>query len=91
MQVGGMAFRFNSAKPAGQRILEATVGGEPLDPDGVYRVVTIDYLAAGGDGQETFVEGTNPSYGDTEVWAVAEYIGDHSPVDAQIEGRIRGR
>jgi 2',3'-cyclic-nucleotide 2'-phosphodiesterase (5'-nucleotidase family) len=91
MQVGGMAFRYNSAKLAGQRILEATVGGEPLDPEGVYRVVTIDYLAAGGDGQDTFVEGTNLSYGDTEVWAVAEYIGAHSPVDAQIEGRIRGR
>jgi 2',3'-cyclic-nucleotide 2'-phosphodiesterase (5'-nucleotidase family) len=90
MQVGGMAFRFNSARLAGQRILEATVGGEPLDPERLYRVVTIDYLASGGDGQDTFTEGTNLSYGDTEVWAVAEYIGANSPIDAQIEGRIRG-
>ena len=91
MQVGGMSFRFNTARPPGQRITEAIVGQEPLDPARVYRVVTIDYLAGGGDGQETFLEGANPTYGDTEVWAVAEYIRAHSPVDAQIEGRIQGR
>ena len=50
MQVAGLTFRFSSAKPPGQRVLEATVGGEPLDPARVYRVVTIDYLAGGGDG-----------------------------------------
>ncbi len=91
MQVGGMSFRFDTNQPAGKRITEAIVGGEALDPERVYRVVTIDYLAGGGDGQETFLEGTNPTYGDTEVWAVAEYIRINSPVDPQIEGRIRGR
>jgi 5'-nucleotidase/UDP-sugar diphosphatase len=91
MQVAGMTFRFSSSKPQGQRIQEATVGGEPLDAERIYRVVTIDYLAGGGDGQETFLEGTNPTYGDTEVWAVAEYIRAHSPVDPQVEGRIAGQ
>jgi 5'-nucleotidase/UDP-sugar diphosphatase len=89
MQVAGMTFRFSMSKPAGQRVREATVGGDPLDPERVYRVVTIDYLAAGGDGQEAFLEATNPAYGDTEVWAVAEYIRAHSPVHPGREGRIR--
>jgi 5'-nucleotidase/UDP-sugar diphosphatase len=88
MQVAGLAFRYNSARPEGQRVVEATVGGEPLDPDKPYRVVTIDYLVGGGDGQGTFLEGTNPTYGDAEVWAVAEYIRAHSPVDPKVEGRI---
>ena len=88
MQVAGMAFRFDMSKPAGDRILEATVGGKPLDPARAYRVVTIDYLASGGDGQETFLEGNNPAYGDTEVWVVAEYIRDHSPVHPKVEGRV---
>jgi 2',3'-cyclic-nucleotide 2'-phosphodiesterase (5'-nucleotidase family) len=91
MQVAGMTFRFSMSKPVGQRVLEATVGGQPLDPERVYRLVTIDYLAAGGDGQETFVEGANPAYGDPEVWVVAEYIRAHSPVHPREEGRIVGR
>ena len=91
MQVAGMTFRFDMSRPAGDRILEATVGGEPLDPARSYRVVTIDYLASGGDGQETFLEGNNPAYGNTEVWEVAQYIRDHSPVHPKVEGRITQR
>jgi 5'-nucleotidase/UDP-sugar diphosphatase len=91
MQVAGLTFRFTMAKPMGQRVEEVTVGGEPLDPARVYRVVTIDYLAAGGDGQETFLEGENPTYGDGEVWVLAEYIRAHSPVDARVERRMVGR
>jgi 2',3'-cyclic-nucleotide 2'-phosphodiesterase (5'-nucleotidase family) len=91
MQVAGMTFMFSTARPAGERIREATVGGEPLDPDRTYRVVTIDYLASGGDGQVTFLEGTNAAYGESEVWAVAQYIRENSPVDPQIERRIRGQ
>jgi 2',3'-cyclic-nucleotide 2'-phosphodiesterase (5'-nucleotidase family) len=91
MQVAGVAFRFSMSKPVGQRVQEATVGGEPLVPNRAYRVVTIDYLAAGGDGYDVFLEGENVTYGDTEVWAVAEYIGAHSPVHPRVEGRIVGR
>jgi 2',3'-cyclic-nucleotide 2'-phosphodiesterase (5'-nucleotidase family) len=75
----------------GQRVLEATVGGQPLDPEALYRLVTIDYLAAGGDEQEAFLAGENLTYGDTEVWVVAEYIRAHSPVDPRVEGRITSR
>jgi len=53
--------------------------------------VTIDYLAGGGDGQDTFLEGANPSYGDQAAWAVAEYIRAHSPLDPKVEGRIVSR
>jgi 2',3'-cyclic-nucleotide 2'-phosphodiesterase (5'-nucleotidase family) len=91
MQVSGLAFRFSPSKPSGQKVLEVTVGGEPLDPEKVYRAVTIDYLALGGDDQDTFTKGTHLSYGESEVWAVAEYIRTHSPVDPRVEGRIRGQ
>jgi len=88
MQVAGMAFEFRMSNPAGSRIREASVGNQPLDPERVYRVVTIDYLAAGGDGYETFLEGANPMYGDDAAWVVAEYIRTHSPVHPRVEGRI---
>jgi 5'-nucleotidase/UDP-sugar diphosphatase len=88
MQVAGLSFRFSMSKPAGRRVQEVTVGGEPLTSERVYRVVTIDYLASGGDGYETFLEGADLTYGDSEVWIVAEYVRTHSPVDPQVEGRI---
>jgi 5'-nucleotidase / UDP-sugar diphosphatase len=91
MQVAGLSFRFNSARPAGQRILEAQVGDQPLELQAVYRVVTIDYLAAGGDGQVAFLEGTNLTYAEDAMWVVAEYIRAHSPVAPKVEGRIQGR
>jgi 2',3'-cyclic-nucleotide 2'-phosphodiesterase (5'-nucleotidase family) len=73
---------------AGSRILSAAVGSEPLDTEQTYRVVSIDYLAGGGDGQTTFLEGTYPAYGEPEVRSVAEYIQTHSPVQPRVEGRI---
>jgi 2',3'-cyclic-nucleotide 2'-phosphodiesterase (5'-nucleotidase family) len=88
LQVAGLAFRFDMSRPAGNRVLEATIGGQPLDPARVYRMVTIDYLASGGDGYDTFLEGGDPSYGDNEVWVVAEYIRAQSPVDPRVEGRL---
>jgi 2',3'-cyclic-nucleotide 2'-phosphodiesterase (5'-nucleotidase family) len=88
LQVAGLTFQFSMSRPVGQRVLEVTVGGEPLDPERVYRVVTIDYLVAGGDGYDTFLEGANLAYGDAEVWVLAEYIRAHSPVAPQVEGRI---
>jgi 2',3'-cyclic-nucleotide 2'-phosphodiesterase (5'-nucleotidase family) len=88
MQVAGLSFRFSGSKPPGSRVLEVTVAGKPLDAERAYRVITLDYLASGGDGYDTFLDGTNVAYGDTEVWAVAEYIRTHSPVDPQVEGRI---
>ncbi len=88
LQVAGMAFTFSMSRPVGQRVLEATVAGQSLNPARLYRVVTIDYLASGGEGYETFIEGSSVSYGDTEVWSVAEYVRAHSPVKPRVEGRI---
>jgi 2',3'-cyclic-nucleotide 2'-phosphodiesterase (5'-nucleotidase family) len=91
MLVSGLTYEFDQSKPIGQRILKVTVGGQPLDPNKVYRVQTIDYLASGGDGQTTFTEGKNPVYGDPTVDVVAEYIRTHSPVSPKVEGRIVGK
>ena len=89
LQVSGLSFRFGLSEPAGRRVREVTIGDEPLDRQKAYRVVTIDFLAYGGDGFKTFLDGISLAYGDGEVWAVAEYIRTHSPVDPRTEGRIR--
>jgi 2',3'-cyclic-nucleotide 2'-phosphodiesterase (5'-nucleotidase family) len=88
LQIGGgkWAYRFNNA--SGDRVLEATIAGQPLDPKRVYHVATIDYLLLGGDGHTWFGKGTNVIYGDIEVDAVAAYMTARSPLDPKVEGRI---
>ena len=62
----------------------AEVGGEPLDRDEVYRVVTNNFLAGGQDGWTTFAEGTNrwDTYYDMQEGFV-EYIGMLGTIDAE--------
>jgi len=88
LHLAGGTFVYRFANPNLERVLSATVGGAPLDPARIYRVVTIDYLYTGGDGHAGFKSGTNVKVGDTEVDAVAAYIAANSPVHPKIEGRI---
>ena len=91
LQIGGGRWVYQFTNAAGQRVLEATVAGAPLDPRRVYHVATIDYLLLGGDGHTGFGKGTNIIYGDIEVDAVAAYMTAHSPLDPKVEGRITQR
>lgn len=88
LHLSGGSFVYNFGNAPGQRVLEAKVGGQPLDPAKTYRVVTIDYLYTGGDGHTGFKGGTNIKVGDNEVDAVAAYLTEYSPVTPKLEGRI---
>ncbi len=48
--VSGMTVRYNPKNPPGNRVVEITVAGKPLDPEKSYTMATLDYLAGGGDG-----------------------------------------
>ena len=68
------------------------VGGEPLERDRFYRVVTNNFLAGGQDGWTTFAEGTNrwDTYYDMQEGFV-EYIGnlDDNTIDAEDIPMVR--
>jgi 5'-nucleotidase / UDP-sugar diphosphatase len=49
-QVSGLTAIVERARPAGDRVVAMTVGGQPLDPARVYRVATNDFMLKGGDG-----------------------------------------
>ncbi|HEU5288276.1 MAG TPA: bifunctional UDP-sugar hydrolase/5'-nucleotidase [Candidatus Limnocylindria bacterium] len=91
VQIGGGRWVYRFTNDAGQRVLEATIAGQPLDPRRVYHVATIDYLLLGGDGHTWLGKGTNVIYGDIEVDVVASYMTAHSPLDPRVEGRITTR
>jgi len=87
-QVAGMRYTFSADKPAGSRILAVEVlSGTryvPLDPNGVYKVVTNDFMRKGGDGYTVFRDyAINPyDFGPSLAQALEDYIRTFSPVDA---------
>jgi 5'-nucleotidase len=88
-QVSGLTFTYDGRKPIWHRVLEVKVNGQPIDPEKTYRMATNNFLAAGGGNYKIFLEGTNRD--DTYITvrsAMVDYIRKHSPVSAEIEGRI---
>ncbi|ODN30557.1 bifunctional UDP-sugar hydrolase/5'-nucleotidase [Fervidobacterium thailandense] len=69
LQVAGCTY-----KSEGGKLVEVLVGGKPIDPEKVYKVVTNDYMAAGGDGYSMFKgqKGYNTYFVMADV--VVEYI-----------------
>lgn len=72
LQIAGGAYRFDPSVTEGEdlngdgqvepweydRLCTATIGGEPLDPERTYKVVTTDFLYDGGDHLGPAFEGT---------------------------------
>jgi 5'-nucleotidase len=91
-QVSGLRFRVDPAAPAGDRVRDALVNGEPLDPKRKYTVATSDYQLKGGDGYAMFAEGrvlVGPEQGDLMVTALENLVRQQGEVAPKVEGRIR--
>ena len=43
-------IKYDVSKPVGQRVVSATINGEKVEPGTVYRIVTNNFMAGGGDG-----------------------------------------
>lgn len=78
------------------KLLNATLDGEPIDPEKEYRVTTIDYLLGGNDSMPAFTKGYNVNSPQEAKNNTRFIIMDYframekkgKVVDAQIEGRI---
>ncbi|MBM4295337.1 MAG: bifunctional metallophosphatase/5'-nucleotidase, partial [Deltaproteobacteria bacterium] len=55
-QVSGLSFTYSRIAPAGSRVKEVLILGQPLELEREYTVATNDFLAAGGDGYKVFGE-----------------------------------
>lgn len=86
--VSGMTYKFDADKEVGQRIVEVTVGGEPLDLEATYRVVTNDFMAAGGDGYTMFEGKPFVAEGGLLSDVLVDYIKELGEVNPKVEGRI---
>lgn len=94
LQVSGLRYSFDAAKPAGQRLLSAELidkdgVARPLDKASRYVVVLPVYMATGGDGYAMLVSGTVVSAPDPmDADVVGAYISARSPLSMPRTGRI---
>ncbi|WP_421616907.1 bifunctional metallophosphatase/5'-nucleotidase [Brevibacillus sp. TJ4] len=86
-QISGMSFTFDPSKPAGERVVEVKVGDADLDLEKTYKLATIDFLAAGGDGYEMLKK---PFFNTgLSMYSVVEAaLIERGVVNPQVEGRI---
>jgi len=90
-QVSGMSVVWDPGKPAGNRVVEVTVGGEALDPEATYKIATNDYMLGGGDGYTSLADGEvliDPAAGRLMANTVADHIAGLDGVAIEAEGRI---
>jgi 5'-nucleotidase len=93
LQVSGMRVIWDGSLPVGERIVSLTLeDGTPLEPDAIYHVTVNSFMAAGGDGQWIFNDGSSREFGVTDLEALVEYV-EHlpRPIDSRVEGRLSRR
>ncbi|KAH8884911.1 Metallo-dependent phosphatase [Thozetella sp. PMI_491] len=83
----GIQVKYNPDLAVGSRLVSVRIGGKPLDRAAEYTVVTVDFLASGGDNifSPAF---ENVVALNTLDEVLVNYIQTESPVNIQLEGRI---
>ncbi len=92
LQIAGMTFVYDSAAPVGNRVMEVTVGGSPLESTSTYTVATNNFLVRGGDGFESLKNGNlliDSDGAKLMTTSVIDYIKYRGMVDSEVDGRIR--
>ncbi|KAI0160060.1 Metallo-dependent phosphatase [Hypoxylon sp. FL1284] len=83
----GIKVEYNPDNAVGSRLVRLTIDNKPVDQAAEYRVVTVDYVAGGGD--NIVVSVGDVSALDTVADVLSDYIQNQtSPIDFQLEGRI---
>lgn len=72
----GFSYRLGDNGPVDGSVM---LDGTPIDKAASYRIVTNNFLAGGGDGFPTFVDGTDVYFGGLDIDAFANYLADVSP------------
>ncbi len=88
-QVSGMSYTFDLSQEPGSRVSDVMVGGEPIDLEATYGVVSNNYMRGGGDGYSSFTTAENAyDFGPGLEQVVADYVGENSPYTPYTDGRI---
>jgi 5'-nucleotidase len=92
-QVSGLRFVFDATRPAGSRVTEITVNGQPLDDRKKYTLATSSFLAVeGGDGytmlqNQTFL--ITAEAGERAPEVLRKAIANVKSIAPKTDGRIK--
>jgi 2',3'-cyclic-nucleotide 2'-phosphodiesterase (5'-nucleotidase family) len=82
----GIVVEYNPEGNNGSKLVSVEIGEEPLAADQDYTIVTLDFLAGGGD---NFFQPTTDFVSlDTQDEVLVMYIESQSPVDIELSQRI---
>lgn len=87
-QISNAKLVFDGQAQPGDRVLSMEIGGQPVEKDKNYIMVTNDFLAAGGDGYEMFKGEPILQYRGTLDEAFGAYVAEKGVVNSKVEGRI---
>lgn len=85
----GLSYSYDLTRPAGERILDLTLNGQPVADAASYRVTMNSFLATGGDNFTVFSEGGEPRGGSQDLEALERYIAAAPRLDPPRPDRIR--
>ncbi|MCL2054763.1 MAG: 5'-nucleotidase C-terminal domain-containing protein [Oscillospiraceae bacterium] len=89
VQVAGLEFEFDPVAESGKRIATVKLSdGSFLEPEQIYTVSTIEYLALGGDGYDMLANGQNLVYYDGDADAFVNYLKTKPNIKSEAEGRV---
>lgn len=78
----GFRFRYDLARPQGDRITRMELGGRPIDPVASYRVTVNNFLSSGGDGFSGFSAGTDAVDGGMDLDSMEFWLSKGQPLPA---------
>ncbi len=86
----GFQYTYDPEGPYGDRVDADSLSlhGEPIDPEGTYRITVNNFLADGGDGFAVLNEGTNRVGGQIDLEALVDYVEANSPIEPPQDQRI---
>ena len=99
----GIQVEYNPENNNGSKLVSVTVGGDALDREADYNIVTLDFIAGGEyslasetsmlllmtlGGDNFFLPYDDFITLDTQAEVLVAYIGSESPVDVELDGRI---
>jgi 2',3'-cyclic-nucleotide 2'-phosphodiesterase (5'-nucleotidase family) len=82
----GIKIDYNPKAANGSRLVDVTIGGKPLSNATTYQIVTLDFLAGGGD--NFFTPTTDFVVLDTQDEVLTAYVLAKTPVDIKLDKRI---
>lgn len=75
-----------------KEILELSINGQPVSPDKIYKIATLDYLVEGGDGYKFFKNSNNHNLYETGLFSrelLMQYIIEKKIISPTLDERFK--